>query len=146
MATLEQLLYELALRALDQQERQVAELRARTGTLLAAAALSATFLGGTAVDRAGISALSVPAIAALGTTVLLCLRVLAPHRMGFALKVRDLYEVLIADADDQRLVHLRLARRLDRLTAANQEWYGGHRRRLRSQRSSRRASGTVTQR
>jgi hypothetical protein len=43
---LEQLAYDLGLRALGQQERVLEELRARTGILLAATAFTASFLGG----------------------------------------------------------------------------------------------------
>jgi hypothetical protein len=41
----ERLSYDLALRALDQQERLLDELRARAGTLLAAASLALSLLG-----------------------------------------------------------------------------------------------------
>jgi hypothetical protein len=43
--TLERLAFDLSLRALERQERVVEELRARTGTLLAAGALVASLLG-----------------------------------------------------------------------------------------------------
>jgi hypothetical protein len=42
---LERLAYEAAQRALDKQERLLDELRNRTGLLLAAASLAASFLG-----------------------------------------------------------------------------------------------------
>ena len=118
--TLEELLYETASRSLQQQERQVAELRARTGTLLAAAALSASFLGATAVDRDGLSALVALAIVALAASVGLCLYVLVPHRMVFALDVRELHEALFPDVDDDRLIHARLAYELHDIRADNQ--------------------------
>lgn len=38
--------YQAAVRALDLQERAVDQLRSRTGTLLAATSLTASFLGG----------------------------------------------------------------------------------------------------
>lgn len=41
----ERLAYEAALRGLDNQERLLEELRARTGVLLAAASIAASFLG-----------------------------------------------------------------------------------------------------
>lgn len=41
----EKLAYEAALRGLDKQEGQLEELRARTGVLLAASSLAASFLG-----------------------------------------------------------------------------------------------------
>jgi hypothetical protein len=46
--SLAEVLYELGRAALEQQERQVAELRARTQALLAGAALIASFFGATA--------------------------------------------------------------------------------------------------
>ena len=44
-ATYERLAYDAAQRALDKQERLLEELRSRTGLLLAAASLAASFLG-----------------------------------------------------------------------------------------------------
>src|SRR5215218_7350064 len=107
--TLEELLYQTASRALEQQERQVTEHRARTGTLLAAAALSASFLGATAVDRDGLSVLVALAIVALAASVVLCLYVLIPHQMVVALDARELHEALFPDVEHGRLVHARLA-------------------------------------
>jgi hypothetical protein len=46
VASLEQTAYEIAVRTLAQQENAVNELRARTGTLLTASSLVASFLGG----------------------------------------------------------------------------------------------------
>jgi hypothetical protein len=37
--------YDLALRAIEQQERRLNELRSRTGTLIAAASVAASLLG-----------------------------------------------------------------------------------------------------
>ena len=50
-SSLAQLSYNAALRALDGQERGLEELRARTGTLLAAASLVASFLGAQTIQR-----------------------------------------------------------------------------------------------
>lgn len=44
-STASETFYDLALRALEEQERQVTSLRSRTGTLVAAAAVAATLLG-----------------------------------------------------------------------------------------------------
>lgn len=52
--TLAELTYEQAQKALEQQERQVNELRQRTGTLLGAAALAASFFGAAALGRDGV--------------------------------------------------------------------------------------------
>lgn len=48
--SLEQLAFEAAQRALDKQEELLEELRARTGVLLAAASLAASFLGTRALE------------------------------------------------------------------------------------------------
>jgi hypothetical protein len=57
MATdIPELLFDLARSALEQQERQVSELRSRTQALLPAAALIASFLGSTAHSRTFINA------------------------------------------------------------------------------------------
>jgi hypothetical protein len=50
---LAELSYEAAVRALDLQERGVEQLRARTGTLLAASSLTASFLGAQTIQHAG---------------------------------------------------------------------------------------------
>jgi hypothetical protein len=46
----ERLAYDASLRSLDKQEQLLNELRARTGLLLAASSLAASFLGRPAVD------------------------------------------------------------------------------------------------
>jgi hypothetical protein len=48
---LAELSYEAAVRALDLQERAIEQLRARTGTLLAASSLTASFLGAQAIQH-----------------------------------------------------------------------------------------------
>jgi hypothetical protein len=55
VASLEQTTYELALRALAQQEHALTEIRARTGTLLTASSLIASFLGAQAIARNGLN-------------------------------------------------------------------------------------------
>ena len=48
---LEELVYSAAQRALDQQSTSLSDLRTRTSTLVAAATLSASFLGAAAIGR-----------------------------------------------------------------------------------------------
>lgn len=50
-STLEELVYSAAQRALDQQSTALSDLRTRTSTLVAAATLSASFLGAAAIGR-----------------------------------------------------------------------------------------------
>jgi cytochrome c-type biogenesis protein CcmH/NrfG len=108
-ATLAELTYEQAHKALEQQERQVNELRQRTGTLLAAAALTASFFGAAALGRDGVGIPVVLAGVALAVTVLSGLYVLYPHELKFASDARRLYDDLASDKDDSERLHLRLA-------------------------------------
>jgi hypothetical protein len=78
--TLQELGYELAQRALDQQESVLADLRSRTGTLLTATALVTTFLGARALDGGAHPSLAVGGLGFALISVVLCLYVLAPRR------------------------------------------------------------------
>lgn len=109
ISNLPQLTYEQAQKALEQQERQVNELRQRTGTLLGAAALTASFFGSAALGRDGVAAPVILAGVALAVTVLSGLYVLYPHEMEFASDAQRLYDALEPDRDDPERVHLRLA-------------------------------------
>jgi hypothetical protein len=63
------LVLQLALRSLEQQEHEVSELRARTNTVIAAAALTASFLGAAAIrEHGGLSVWSVLALVILFIT------------------------------------------------------------------------------
>jgi hypothetical protein len=106
---LAQLIYEQAQKALEQQERQVYELRQRTGTLLAAAALIASFFGTAAVGRGGGAVPVVLAAFALVVTVLSGLYVLYPHQLDFALDARRLYDDLVVDEHDSDQLLLSVA-------------------------------------
>jgi hypothetical protein len=57
------LAYEASLRALDQQRRSLEEIRSRTGVLLAAASVSASFLGSKALDHHASLVLTYAALA-----------------------------------------------------------------------------------
>jgi hypothetical protein len=78
VATLEQTTYELAVRALAQQEQALTEIRSRTGTLLTASSLIASFLGAEAIGRNGLNAWIVLALVAFGLSVVLSIYVLLP--------------------------------------------------------------------
>ena len=118
-ADLPELAYQLALRALDQQEAGLAELRARTNTLLAAAAVSVSFLGAPAINRGGVSVWVVVGLVAFALTVGLCLFVLIPTSLIFALNGPQVYEGLYEHADDPAEIHRRLAYWLQSFHAAN---------------------------
>lgn len=108
-ASLAQLLYDQAQKALEQQERQVNELRQRMGTLLAAAALIASFFGTAALGHDGVTAPVVLAGMMLAVTVLSGLYVLFPHELVFAGDARRLYDTLKSDRGDSDRLHMRLA-------------------------------------
>ena len=61
----EKLAYEAALRGLDKQEGLLEELRTRTGVLLAASSLAASFLGQQAFRHPSPKGLAIAALVAL---------------------------------------------------------------------------------
>jgi len=92
MRTLEEITYEAGRGALADQESLVAGIRQRTGTLLAAHALVASFLGGTTLRDRGLSALGWIALAALVLGLVAAATLLAPWRLRFAVDARKLYD------------------------------------------------------
>jgi hypothetical protein len=116
----EQLAYEAALRSLDTQERLLEELRARTGVLLAASSLAASFLGQEALQHPRPAALAVLALAAFVASIGASVFILLPKRgLIFAEVGAELYEGLYLMRDDLSEVYRRLAYNLDRFWKAN---------------------------
>jgi hypothetical protein len=116
---LERVAYDAALRSLDRQEQLVNELRSRTGIVIAASALAASFLGRPAVDE-GSAPLFVASLAAFALSVGASLYVLLPRQnLFFTLRGSGIYEALYEWRDDVAEVHRRLTYELDRLWAAN---------------------------
>lgn len=110
MAKLEQEAHRIAAQALSQQEQALTELRSRTGTLLTAASLIASFLGGQALAREGLSVWIVLALIAFGISVVLCIYVLLPKEgLIFALDAPATYGALYPVRDDEEEVDRRLA-------------------------------------
>jgi hypothetical protein len=104
------IVYELALRSLDQQERELAELRSRTNTVIAAAALIASFLGAATIrENSGLGALTILALVVLVITGGLSLWVLWPRELRFAIDARATYEDLYPLLDDPAEAQLRVA-------------------------------------
>jgi hypothetical protein len=94
MSTLEQLTYDAGRHALADQETFVAGVRQRAGTLLAAHALVASFLGDAALRDDTSSILSWAAIATLVAGLIVAAILLGPWRLRFAVDARDLYAQL----------------------------------------------------
>ena len=107
--TLEQLIHAEALRALDQQERAVSELRQRTGTLIAASSLAGSVFAAVAIDSSGLASWSIAALVALCASLLAGLFILMPHRLIFVLDPKQLYDQLWEDREDLPSAHARLA-------------------------------------
>jgi hypothetical protein len=112
----ERLAYEAAQRALDKQERLIEELRGRTGLLLAAASLGASFLGREAFSGDPKEGLAIIALVAFLVAVAASVYVLLPksEKFVFALVGAGLYEGLYEVKDDLAEVYRRLAYDLDR--------------------------------
>jgi hypothetical protein len=91
VATVHEIVYDEAMRGLDLQRASVDALRSRAGTLLAAAALVTTFLGGQALegDRA-LTCLGWWAVAAFIGVAALAIVVLLPWRFDFSLSAPEL--------------------------------------------------------
>ena len=109
----ERLAYDTALRALDKQERLLDELRGRTGVLLAASALAASFLGRDAFQDPG----TVPAIVALAAfvaSIAASVFILVPKEGQFVFSASGpaLYEGLYEFRGDLPEVYRRLAYQL----------------------------------
>lgn len=112
MADVPTLVYELALRSLDQQERELSELRSRINTMIAAAALIASFLGAAAIrEHAGLNALAIIALVVLVVTGGLSLYVLWPRELRFAFDARATYNELYPLSERTAEAQLRVAYR-----------------------------------
>jgi len=119
---LAELSYDAAIRALDLQERGVEQLRARTGTLLAASSLTASFLGAQTIQHSSdLDVLDVFALISLACSVLLCIYVLLPKSgFVFSLNAPTMYESLFEVANDEREVYRRLVYWLESYWQSNQ--------------------------
>ena len=104
------LAYDAALRALDKQESVLDELRSRTGVLLAASALAASFLGRDAFQNPN-AALAAVALAAFVASMAACVYILVPRRERFVFSISGpvLFEGLYDDRSNLGEVHRRLA-------------------------------------
>lgn len=121
MAKLEQEAHRIAAQALSQQEETLTELRARTGTLLTAASLVASFLGGQALTRHGLSIWVIAALAAFGISVVLSIYVLLPKTgLVFALDAPETYNALYDIREDGEEIDRRLAYWLQSFREKNQ--------------------------
>jgi hypothetical protein len=106
-ARLEQVTYEAGRHALADQEALVSGIRQQTGTLLAAHALVASFLGATVIRGHGLGVFGWIALGALVLGLGVAAALLGPWSLKFSIGARDLYNQLYrrasAEAHDDRL-------------------------------------------
>lgn len=104
---LEEIVYEAGRNALADQDAVVSGIRQRTGTLLAAHALVASFLGATTVKAKGLHGWGWLAVAALVIGLALAAILLSNWRLRFAVDApelyAELYDAAADEADDETL-------------------------------------------
>jgi hypothetical protein len=84
---LERLAYEASLRALTHQESTLDQLQGRTGTLLAASSVAASFLGAQSIQRGRFGVFAVAAVAAFVVSIVISVSILLPRaKWVFALQ------------------------------------------------------------
>jgi hypothetical protein len=101
VARLEAIVYDAARAALADQDGVVTGIRQRTGTLLAAHALVASFLGATTVKAKGLHGWGWGAVATLVIGLALAAILLSPWKLSFAIDSPKLYEELQPGAAEE---------------------------------------------
>ncbi len=84
-------------------------MRARTNTVLAAAALITSLLGTAAIRESGLSAWATVALVVFGVTGAVSLFILWPRTIRFAFDARGTYNELYASIDNVAEAQLRVA-------------------------------------
>lgn len=116
----ERLAYEAALRGLDKQEGLLEELRTRTGVLLAASSLGASFLGQQAFQDPHPQTFAIIALVAFVVSIGASVYILLPKEsLFFSGAGAGLYENLYAVRNDIGEVYRRLAYELDHFWGTN---------------------------
>jgi len=98
MQTLEEIAYDAGRHALADQASIVGEIRRSTGTLLAAHALVASFLGAATLRADGLHSWSWVALAALVAGLIVAATLLVPWRFVFAVSPHEIYGQLYEQA------------------------------------------------
>jgi len=98
---LEEITYDAGRHALGDQEALVSGIRQRTGTLLAAHALVASFLGSAAIRAHGLHLFGWLALVALVLGLCAAAVLLGPWPLKFAVDARELYRALFEQARNE---------------------------------------------
>jgi hypothetical protein len=129
-STVGETFYDLAIRSLEEQEREVASLRARTGTLAAAAAVAATVLAEEALGHGNPGSRLDWAVTAIGLLALIAVLLasvylLWSHRLAFSVDagaaIEDVETSPEAAADDLNALHVSLADSISAMRATNRD-------------------------
>ncbi len=107
-----ELALEEARRALTYQAESVDELRSRTGLLLAAAAITGSFLGSATASEGQLGGLGIAAVVAFAAAVGSCLHILWPREWTFVTSPKTLLEDW-ADTEREQDVRRFLAESLE---------------------------------
>jgi hypothetical protein len=118
------LAYDEAKRALDEQERVVAELRSRAGTLIAAAAITTSFLGGRILSSHHLHPLAWAAIGCFAFVGITLLVLLWPWRdWRFTVNAQSFIQTYLEPSDGAPLrlpaIHRDLALHMEAAWRAN---------------------------
>jgi hypothetical protein len=119
VASFEERIYELGSEALAERERQVAEVRGRGATLLAAGAVIASLLAKPVFDGDhphGFAEIAATAVGVLGSSGVLVFVVLLlrPYELGFSVKAGETYRALWEEGIlEQPMVDIALAEAFD---------------------------------
>ena len=106
---------------LAQQEMRLDELRARTGTLLAASSVATSFLGPRAIDRNGVDTLALLALTAFAVSVIGSVSILILNpRLVFGVRGTRLFTEERAREESIADVHRRLGYWLELFFDQNQ--------------------------
>lgn len=120
-AVFAELSYRSSAQALVQQEAALNELRSRTGTLLAANAVTASFLGAVALKDGSVDVAAGLAVICFVFSLGAALFILLPRtRLRFSISGPVLYETLYECGDDAEEIHRRTAYWLEEFWSSNQ--------------------------
>ncbi len=118
---LAELAYRSSAQALVQQEAGLNELRSRPGTLLAANAVTASFLGAAALKRGSPDTAAALAVVCFALSLGTALYILLPRSgLRFSVSGSVLYEALYDCGEDAEEIHRRTAYWLEEFWSANQ--------------------------
>jgi hypothetical protein len=121
LAMLAELAFRTAAQALAQQEAGLNELRSRTGTLLAANAVTASFLGAAALKDGSLDTAGGLALFCFVLSLGAALYILLPRQgLRFSISGPVLYETLYPHRDDPEEGYRRSAYWLEEFWSANQ--------------------------